>query len=143
MRAPDPSDRGPGLNRAPPRAAWSLAARLQSFRVAIGGLRSLFATEPHAWLHAVATLAVVALGVAVSLPSSSWVALVFAIALVWVAEAFNTALESLADAVAPDPDPRVGRAKDLAAAAVLVASIGAALVGLLVLGPPLWRFLQS
>jgi diacylglycerol kinase (ATP) len=55
----------------------------------------------------------------------------------------NTALEVLADAVAPDPHPLVGRAKDAAAGAVLVAALGAAAIGLLVLGPRLWALLRS
>jgi diacylglycerol kinase (ATP) len=60
-----------------------------------------------------------------------------AIALVWVAEAFNSALEALADAVHPNRDPRVGRSKDLAAGAVLVAAIASAVIGALVFGPRL------
>jgi len=64
-------------------------------------------------------------------PRSSGVA----IALVWVAEAINTALELLADAVNPQPHPLVGQAKDVAAGAVLIAAVAAAGVGLIVLGP--------
>ncbi|MGH7337754.1 MAG: diacylglycerol kinase, partial [Myxococcota bacterium] len=58
-------------------------------------------------------------------------------ALVWVAEAFNSALEALADAVHPERDARVGRAKDTAAGAVLVAAIASAVIGALVFGPRL------
>jgi diacylglycerol kinase len=61
-----------------------------------------------------------------------------AVTLVLGAEAFNTALESLADAAVPEQHPLVGAAKDLAAGAVLVTAMGAAVVGLLVLGPHLW-----
>ena len=77
------------------------------------------------------------LGLLLGLSRADWCWLVLAIALVWVAECMNTALESLADATSPDPHPRVGRAKDAAAGAVLCAAIGAALIGLLVLGRPL------
>ena len=66
-----------------------------------------------------------------------------AIALVLAAECLNTALESLADAVAPDPHPLVARAKDAAAGGVLLAAIGAAVIGLLVLGPPLLAWLRG
>jgi len=55
-----------------------------------------------------------------------------------MAEAFNTALESLADASVPEQHPLVARAKDSAAAAVLLAAIAAATIGLLVLGRPLF-----
>jgi diacylglycerol kinase (ATP) len=64
-----------------------------------------------------------------------------AIILVWSAEAFNTALEELADALHPERDPGIGRAKDVAAAAVLIAALGAAVIGMLVFVPHLvdWR----
>jgi diacylglycerol kinase (ATP) len=58
--------------------------------------------------------------------------------LVWIAEGLNSALEALADHVATERHPLIGRAKDVAAGAVLVASIAAAAIGLIVLGPKLW-----
>ena len=67
----------------------------------------------------------------------------FAVTSVLAAEAFNTAIETLADALAPERDPLVGRAKDLAAAGVLLASVGAAVVGLLVFGPRLLGYYSS
>jgi diacylglycerol kinase len=60
-----------------------------------------------------------------------------AIVLVWGAEAFNTALEQLADTLHPERDPGIGRAKDVAAAAVLIAALGAAVIGVLVFVPHL------
>ena len=66
-----------------------------------------------------------------------WAVLVLAIGLVWLAEGVNTALEALGDAVSADPNPLVGRAKDVAAGAVLLASIGAAAAGLLIFVPRL------
>lgn len=57
--------------------------------------------------------------------------------LVWLAEAFNTAVEGLCDRIHPEFDPAIGRIKDLGAGGVLVASIAAALIGVLTLGPPL------
>jgi diacylglycerol kinase len=83
----------------------------------------------------------VGLALALHVSRGSWVALVLAIAGVWVAELLNTALEALCDALHPDPHPLVGRCKDVAAGAVLVAAAAATAVGLLVLGPPLWRAL--
>ena len=59
------------------------------------------------------------------------------IAMVWAAEAVNTAIELLGDATSADPHPMIGRAKDAGAGAVLIAAIAAAAVGLIVLGPPL------
>lgn len=118
------------------RSDRSLRGRIQSFRFAGRGL-ALMAREPNAWIHAAATAAVVALAVALGVTRRDGALLGLAITAVWVAEALNTALEAACDASAPDPDPRVARAKDAAAGAVLLAALGAVAVGLLVLGPPL------
>ena len=83
-----------------------------------------------------------AAGAGLGVSRLEWCWLVAAIAWVWTAEALNTALESLADAVHPDRHPLVGRAKDAAAGAVLAASLGAAAIGLLVLGPYVLRLLH-
>lgn len=116
----------------------SLRTRAKSFADAGRGLAFLLASQPHAWFHAAASVAVVALGLWLALGAGEWCWLVLAISGVWIAEAFNTALESLADALHPEQDPAVGRAKDVAAGAVGIAAIAAVVIGLLVLGPPLW-----
>lgn len=118
------------------RGRAAARARLRSFRFAFRGL-AILAREPNAWLHAGASLVVVAAGLALQVGRNDWALLVLAMALVWVAEAFNTALEAACDASMPRPHPHVARAKDAAAGAVLLAAAGAAGVGLLVLGPPL------
>jgi diacylglycerol kinase len=59
--------------------------------------------------------------------------------VVWMAEFMNTALEALVDLASPDYHPLAKVAKDVAAAAVLVGALGAVLIGLLILGPPLWQ----
>ena len=118
-------------------------ARVESFGYALRGLGALLAAEPHAWVHAVATVVVVGVGLWFDVSSGEWAWLVLAIASVWVAEAFNTALEELADAVHPGHDPGVGRAKDLAAAAVLLAALGSVAIAGFVFVPRMldrwWR----
>ena len=69
--------------------------------------------------------------------------LVFAIALVWAAEAMNTAVEATVDLVTEERRPLARMAKDTAAAAVLVCAFGAAVVGALILGPALYGRWQS
>ena len=123
------------------REPFSWAARARSFGYAFRGVVTLLATQHNAWIHAAATVAVVALGVALGVSRLEWALLVFAMALVWTAEGLNTALEWLCDVVAPEYDPLVKKAKDVAAAAVLLAAIGSALIGLLVFGPPLLALL--
>lgn len=112
-------------------------ARLQSFRHALAGLTWIFATQPNAWIHAVASVIVVALGLGFGLSAGEWLALILTIALVWFAEAMNTAFEHLCDVVQPEFHESVKRSKDIAAAAVLIAAAAAMLVGLIVFLPRL------
>ena len=110
---------------------------MRSFPHAFRGLWRLF-QEPNARIHALAGILALWFGYFLHLRPLEWAAIVFAIVLVLGAEAFNTALESLADAAVPDQHPLVGAAKDLAAAGVLLAALGAVAIGILVLGPHLW-----
>jgi diacylglycerol kinase (ATP) len=95
-------------------------------------------TQHNAWIHSAITGAVIVTAAVVGLTGLEWVALVLAIVGVWSAEALNTAIEFLADAVSPDHHPLIGRAKDVAAGGVLVVALGASVVGLVVLGPHLF-----
>ena len=75
------------------------------------------------------------------LSSDEWRWIILAIALVWVAEAFNTAIERLADAVTVEPNANIGYAKDVAAGAVLVAAAVSAVIGLTIFIPHItWLF---
>lgn len=109
--------------------------RIASFRYAFEGLVVMLRTQPNAWIHSCATLVVAGLGAWLGLPRGDWALLVVAIAMVWVAEALNTGIEFLADAAVPDPHQLIKHAKDVAAAAVLLASIGAVAIGALVFLP--------
>ena len=116
-------------------ATFSIAARLRSIGYALEGMKALVASQHNAWIHLAATLAVVAAGLWFAVSGAEWLALILAIALVWCAEALNTAFEALCDVASPEHHPMVKRAKDIAAAAVLIATIGAVAVGLVVFGP--------
>ncbi len=80
-------------------ASFSTAARARSFRYAFAGLRFMLRTQHNAWLHAGATMAVCAAGLVLQITAADWRWLVPAIALVWMAEAMNTAFEHLCDVV--------------------------------------------
>ncbi|MGE5320470.1 MAG: diacylglycerol kinase family protein [Hyphomicrobiaceae bacterium] len=108
---------------------------MNSFSHALRGMGLLVRTQPNARVHLLATLLVCAAGVYFGLDRGEWAWLIVAVVLVWGAEAFNTALEQLADAVHPARHPGIGRAKDMAAAAVLIAALGAAVIGVLVFAP--------
>jgi diacylglycerol kinase (ATP) len=114
-----------------------LRGRLASVSDALHGVARLLRDEPNARIHGAATLVVLALSAWLGLGRLEWALLVLAIGAVWTAEALNSAFEALCDAVRPEPDPRVARAKDLAAGGVLLAALAAAALGALVLGPPL------
>lgn len=116
---------------------FSAAARVRSFGDALRGVAVLLATQHNARIHAAATLAVLAMGLWLGCTRVEWAVLVLAIALVWLAEGMNTGLEALGDVASGEPHPLVGRAKDVAAGAVLLASIGAAAAGLLIFVPKL------
>lgn len=120
-----------------PQSATRLSAhaRMKSFVHAGRGLRSLVRTEHNAWLHLAATVAVISAGLTLKISLDDWRWITLAIAMVWIAEAFNTAIEALCDRITDAFDPAIGRVKDLAAGAVLLASIGAAIIGVLTLGP--------
>ena len=117
--------------------------RFTSFRCACRGSVLLLKTETHGRLHGLATLCVLLLALLCRLTGTELALVVIATALVWMAEALNTALERLADALMPEEHPLVGQAKDLAAGAVLVSVLAAVVIGLLVFGPPLCTFVYT
>ena len=98
-------------------------------------MRTLLASQHNAWIHAVATCAVVGAGLALRVGRFEWLALVVAIVSVWVAECLNTAFELLCDVASPDFHPLVARAKDVAAGAVLLCAVGAVVTAGLVFAP--------
>ncbi len=114
---------------------FTISGRLASFRHAIRGLLLMLKSQHNAWLHASASIMVLFSGAVFRLDADHWCWLVIAIMSVWTAEAMNTALEFLADVAWPEFHPLVKRAKDVAAAAVLISAVGAATIGLLILGP--------
>ena len=113
----------------------SLSKRIDSFRYAFKGLAELFVSQANARVHLVASALVVGAGVYYSLSAWEWVAITGCITAVIALEAVNTALEYLTDLVSPDYHPLAGKAKDAAAAAVLVAAAGSAIVGLIIFVP--------
>ena len=114
-------------------------SRMNSFRHAIDGGRHIVHREQNARIHLTVALAVVALGAWLGLAARDWAVIVLAIGGVVVAEAMNTAVERAVDLASPEHPPRAKASKDVAAAAVLVAVAAAVVLGLLILGPPLWH----
>lgn len=111
-----------------------LGKRLDAFGHACRGIAVLLG-EAHGRIHAATTVAVTLLGLWLGIPATDWALLVICIALVLAAEAVNTAVERVVDLASPQWHPLARDAKDLAAGGVLIAAIGAAVVGVIVFLP--------
>lgn len=114
-------------------------SRTISFGHAFRGLWYVLRTQQNAWIHAFVTVTVIALGLWLVLPARDWAVLALTIAMVWMAETLNTAIEAVVDLASPAHHPLAKVGKDVGAAAVLIVAIVAVIVGLLILGPPLWE----
>ena len=120
----------------------TFSGRVRSVRFAIQGIRTMLRTQHNAWIHAAATVAVAVTGAVLRLSASEWCWIVLAIVSVWTAEALNTAFEFLTDVASPEFHPLAGKAKDVAAGAVLISAIGAMIIAAIVFFPKLvavWR----
>jgi diacylglycerol kinase (ATP) len=120
------------------RPGFSVFARIKSFGYALNGLGFMLRTQHNAWLHLAASVGVVGAGLALQVSGADWRWLVSAIAMVWVAEAFNTAVEHVCDVVSPGYLEAVKRAKDIAAGAVLICAGAATFIGALTFWPYLF-----
>lgn len=111
------------------------ALRGAPFFNALRGFVSAVRTEPHMRFHVFAGVCVIFFGWVVDLNILEWCFVCVAVGVVWLAELLNTAIEKTLDCVDPEYNPLVGRAKDVAAAAVLVSAIMAAVIGCLIFVP--------
>lgn len=104
------------------KQAFSIAQRVRSFGYAAAGLRLLIRREHNAWIHACATALVFLVAISLSVSAQDWAILLLAMAMVWISEGLNTAIEYLANAVTGEFDENIKHAKDVAAGAVLLAA---------------------
>jgi len=111
------------------------AKALRSFRYAIRGIFQLFSTENNAKIHLIAGILAIFLGLSLGLSRIEWCILIIQITVVFAAEAFNSAIEKLADVLSPEHHPVVGILKDIAAGGVLLVAAGSVLTGILLFLP--------
>jgi len=111
---------------------------VEAFRFAFSGLGYALRTQRSVPIHLTIAAGVVALGLWLGLSPTQWAVLVLTIGSVLVSEMLNTVAETLVDLVSPGYHPLAKVIKDVTAGAVLLAAIISVIVGLLVLGPPLW-----
>ena len=111
---------------------------LESFRFAFAGLWYALRTQRNTRIHLIIAAAVIGLGIWLHLSLTQWAVLTLTIGFVLVSEMLNTVAETLVDLVSPGYHPLAKTVKDVTAGAVLITAITSVIVGLLVLGPPLW-----
>lgn len=116
---------------------FSLKSRLRSFKFAFRGLGTLLKHEHNSRIHLSAAIIVVILGIILKVSLTEWCFLILTIGFVLLTELINSSLEAVSDAVKPEWNEQIMKAKDYAAAAVLVAAITSVFIGLLVFLPRL------
>ena len=115
----------------------------RSFQFAARGIVDLFRFENNAKIHLLAAAVAIGAGSWLGLSVMEWAMIATQMGLVMATEAFNTALEKMADRVTTERDPLIKAAKDLASGAVLIVALTALVVGLLIFVPKLlkvWDF---
>jgi len=122
---------------------FSLINRILSFKYAFKGIALLFRNEHNAWIHGAAMLGAIGLGYYFEITNLEWAAVIICIGIVLAAEAFNTAIEKIADFIQPEQNNAIGQIKDLAAGAVLFTAISAFLVGLIIFLPKIIRLISE
>jgi len=111
---------------------------LASFRFAFSGLKYAWCTQRNTRIHLAIAMGAVGLGLWLDISTTEWAILTLTIGFVLVSEMINTIVEALVDWISPGFHPQAGMVKDLTAGAVLLGAIISVIVGLLILGPPLW-----
>jgi diacylglycerol kinase len=120
------------------------SSRLKAFRYAFSGWWFVIRTQRNAWIDMVVSVAVILMSLILHISAYSWALILLAIALVWISEFLNTALEAVVDLATNHQQHELARVgKDVGAAAVLIAAVASVIIGLLILGPPLWASIKS
>ena len=136
-------DLGSSKIKSPQVERVELRSIVESFGYAFAGLWYAVKTQRNMRIHLSIAAVVLVLGLYVDVGWVEWAVLALAIGFVLVAEMFNTVAEAALDAATPYYHPLVKVAKDVAAGAVLLTAVAAVLVGLLVLGPPLYAKMMT
>jgi diacylglycerol kinase (ATP) len=118
---------------------FKITDRLKSFRYAFSGIADLLKYQHNARIHSAVFFLVLIAGVLFRISSSDWIAIILASGLVFASEAFNTSIEYLSDAVSSEQNEKIRRAKDVAAAGVLIASFVSVIIGLIIFLPEIYR----
>jgi diacylglycerol kinase len=116
-----------------------LRTRTRAFGYAFEGWWYVLRTQRNTWIHAFMSIAVIVMCLWLDISFVEWAVIILTITMVWVAEFFNTSLEALIDLAHPGEHELAKIGKDVSAAAVLITAGASVLIGLLIMGPPLWE----
>lgn len=114
----------------------------RSFGHALTGVGRTWLRERNFRIHVVVALAISALAAGLKISRAEFAVVILAMGLVFTSELLNTAVEALVDLVSPEYHDAAKTSKDAAAGAVLLSALTAVIVGLTILGPPLWMWLR-
>src|SRR2546426_8898553 len=117
------------------KESLTFTGRIRSFRCAFKGIGIMISSQHNAWIHAAATIIVIAVSFYLHLTTAEWCWIILAIISVWTAEALNTAFEFLTDVASPEFHPLAEKAKDVAAGAVFFSAIRSVVIWFLFLRP--------
>jgi diacylglycerol kinase len=122
---------------------WNfIVSRYYSFGHAFRGLWYVLRTQRNAWIHTIIAVLIFILSAWLKISRQELAIIILTAAMVYAAEFINTAIEAVVDLASPEKHPLAKVGKDVGAAAVLISALAAVLIGLLILGPPLWEKLK-
>jgi diacylglycerol kinase len=113
-------------------------SRIAAFGHAFRGWGYVLKTQHNAWIHSVFATVVIIVCLWLGISPTQWAIIILTIAMVFTAEFINTSIEAVVDLASPVHHPLAKVGKDVGAGAVLVAALSGVVIGLLILGPPLW-----
>lgn len=116
--------------------------RIRSFGYAGKGIRMVFGSEANMKIHIAISIFVILMGFLFHISASEWIMCLLCMGLVMSMEMMNTAIETIVDFVSPEFHSMAGKAKDIAAGAVLICAITSVVVGLLIFLPKVWCIAQ-
>ena len=114
---------------------FSIRERLKSFKAAGNGIQSLLKYEHNSRVHLLILILVIAAGFILKIGRTEWLAICAVAGLVFISECMNSAVEYLADRITTDEDDHIRKAKDVAAAGVLIAAATSVITGLIIFVP--------
>lgn len=123
------------------REKFFIRQRARSFGYAFEGIRSLLRDEHNSRIHVFAMVCVVVCGFGLRISAMEWCVVALCCGSVLMAEAMNSAVEAIADLVSPEYHPLVKKAKDVAAAGVLMMAIATATAGLIIFLPKIFELI--